>query len=1168
MNHIKPSINSVIAIKLIFLLIITFFSVSSFAQDKGYVEIKISVKYGKSPIEGAKIEVFDGASLVKTVTTNYSGKETIKLDFDKEYIFKISKKTLVPKKISINTHVGESKGKEYVYPYKFTIELFDMIEGLDISSLEKPVSKIKFFDNLGDFDFDPAYTESMRSEISKILRQLEVITKKKYTVLIVKADKLLREKKYKEAHDAYDEAISYAEEYDYYPEDQLDKCEKLMAEQKSNEGEYDRTIVSADHYFDTENYLSAKTNYEKASKLKPEEKYPKERLNEIDKILADQKAVTEKDKAYQDAIAKADGLFNGKKYTEAKSEYNKALGIKSDEQYPKDKISEINTILADQKAASEKDKAYQDAIAKADGFFNGKKYTEAKSEYNKALVIKSGEQYPKDKISEIDKILADQKAASEKDKAYQDAIAKADGFFNGKKYNEAKSEYNKALGIKSGEQYPKDKISEINTILADQKAASEKDKAYQDAIAKADGFFNGKKYTEAKSEYNKALVIKSGEQYPKDKISEINTILANQKAATEKDKSYQDVIVKADGFFNGKKYNEAKSEYNKALGIKSGEQYPKDKISEINKILAEQKATDEKDKAYKNTIAVADGYFNSKKYNEAKSEYNKALGIKSGEQYPKNKISEIDKILANQKAATEKDKAYQDAIAKADGFFNGKKYNEAKSEYNKALGIKSGEQYPKDKISEINKILADQKAASEKDKSYQDAIVKADGFFNGKKYNEAKSEYNKALGIKSGEQYPKNKISEIDKILADQKAATEKDKFYQDAISKADGYFNSKKYNEAKSEYNKALGIKSGEQYPKDKISEIDKILADQKASVEKDKAYKNTIAVADGYFNSKKYTEAKSEYNKALGIKSGEQYPKDRIAEIDKIFTDQNENAEKDKLYKDAITKADGFFTGKKYAEAKSEYNNALVIKSDEQYPKNKISEIDKILADQKALADKDKAYNNIIANADKYFNSKKYTEAKREYEKSQKIKPSEQYPRDKIAEIDKIITDKLNSDAAALALARTNYKDAVQKGDYFFNKKDYVSSKKYYRKALTFLPSEQYPKDKILEIKAILKKIKEEEEALAAQAEPEEIKFENEEEKQKFLSKLAEKYPEGITIENYTPKGKIIKRIIVVHNGVANDYREVKHDWGGKYYFKNGQSISNSIFYGETRE
>ncbi len=116
--------------------------------------------------------------------------------------------------------------------------------------------------------------------------------------------------------------------------------------------------------------------------------------------------------------------------------------------------------------------------------------------------------------------------------------------------------------------------------------------------------------------------------------------------------------------------------------------------------------------------------------------------------------------------------------------------------------------------------------------------------------------------------------------------------------------------------------------------------------------------------------------------------------------------------------------------------------------------------------------------------------------------------------------------------------------------------------------MPSEQYPKDKILEIKAILKKIKEEEEALAAQAEPEEIKFENEEEKQKFLSKLAEKYPEGITIENYTPKGKIIKRIIVVHNGVANDYREVKHDWGGKYYFKNGQSISNSIFYGETRE
>ena len=96
------------------------------------------------------------------------------------------------------------------------------------------------------------------------------------------------------------------------------------------------------------------------------------------------------------------------------------------------------------------------------------------------------------------------------------------------------------------------------------------------------------------------------------------------------------------------------------------------------------------------------------------------------------------------------------------------------------------------------------------------------------------------------------------------------------------------------------------------------------------------------------------------------------------------------------------------------------------------------------------DTTNNDVIANADKYFNSKKYPEAKREYEKAQKIKPSEQYPRDKIAEIDKIITDKLKNDAAALALARTNYKDAVQKGDYFFNKIDYTSSERYYRKAL----------------------------------------------------------------------------------------------------------------------
>ncbi|MFH2144330.1 MAG: hypothetical protein ABIJ97_18025, partial [Bacteroidota bacterium] len=664
---------------IIFIILLAFFPYCySQTSSTGSVDIKVTVKYGKNLVEGAIIDLYDGSIKLNTYTTNFSGKIDIKLDFDKEYTLSISKENLVTKKVTINTTIN--KGKEFVYPYKFTIELFDYVKGLDISALSKPVTKIKYFDNLDDFDFDPDYTESMRKEIEKIMSQLDFLTKKNYTDLIQEADALFRGKKYKEAHDKYEDAIYYAPEFDYYPEEQLDKCLKLMAQQESGEKEYEKLIQTADNYFNAANYNVAKTDYQSASKLKPTEQYPKDKIAECDKLLAEKIANEEKmalEKNYQDAITKADANFTKKLYAEAKTLYSTASGLKPSEQYPKDKIAEIDKILGDQLAATEKEKAYKDAILKADGQFTRKEYNEAKSSYNTASGLKPSEQYPKDKIAAIDKILADQLAAAEKEKAYQDAIKKADGHFTNKEYNEAKASYTTASGLKPTEQYPKNKIIAIDKILADQMAAAEKEKAYQDAITKADGHFTNKEYNEAKTSYTTAGGLKPTEQYPKSKITEIDKILADQMATAQKEKAYQDAITKADASFTKNLYAEAKASYSTATGLKPSEQYPKDKIAEIDKILADQLAATEKEKAYKDAILKADGQFARKEYNEAKTSYSTASGLKPSEQYPKDKIAAIDKILADQLAAAEKDKAYQDVITKADGQFTNKQYTEA-----------------------------------------------------------------------------------------------------------------------------------------------------------------------------------------------------------------------------------------------------------------------------------------------------------------------------------------------------------------------------------------------------------------------------------------------------------------------------------------------------------
>src|SRR5690606_32975388 len=191
---------------------------------------------------------------------------------------------------------------------------------------------------------------------------------------------------------------------------------------------------------------------------------------------------------------------------DAKAKYNEAMSIKPDEKYPKDKIAEIDTILDDlaKKVAEEKAKTeqYNAAIAAADNALNAKKYEDAKAKYNEAIGIKPDEKYPKDKIAEIDTILADlaKKEAEEKAKTeqYNAAIAAADNALNAKKYEDAKAKYNEAIGIKPDEKYPKDKIAEIDSILADlaKKEAEEKAKTeqYNAAIAAADNALNAKKY--------------------------------------------------------------------------------------------------------------------------------------------------------------------------------------------------------------------------------------------------------------------------------------------------------------------------------------------------------------------------------------------------------------------------------------------------------------------------------------------------------------------------------------------------------------------------------------------------------------------------------------------------------------------------------------------------
>ena len=536
-------------------LFVILFTDSSFAQNNYYLKIFGQVKNGKTKIPNATVQLFENNTKINTVTSNTNGDFTFNLDFDKSYILEISAQNYATKKILIDTKIKE---KDLTYKYTFTVELFEQYAGVDYSVLNKPVTKIVYNAESDAFDYDIPYTESMRKQLDQITAQIESVKKQTYQQIISKADELFKTQKYEDAITYYEKAID-ADPYNDYPDKQIMECEKLLVQRKNNENNYTKYITQGDQLYAKQDYTNAKNAFQNALTIKPTEIYPKTKLAEIDKLMADkaakEKAAAEakaKEDQYNAAISKGDVAMTKQNYDEAKTAYNQALTIKPNETYPKTKLAEIDKLIADkaakEKAAVEakaKDDQYNAVVAKGDAAMTKQNYEEAKTAYNQALTIKPNETYPKTKLAEIDKFMADksakEKAAAEakaKDDQYNAVVAKGDEAFEKNQLSEAYAAYNEALKLKPNEVYPKNKIVIINNLLAQkQKKENEnnqKEQAYKNAIDKGDNFYNSKDYSSAITFYQTASNYKPTETYPKQRITECQNLLKQKNEDEQK----------------------------------------------------------------------------------------------------------------------------------------------------------------------------------------------------------------------------------------------------------------------------------------------------------------------------------------------------------------------------------------------------------------------------------------------------------------------------------------------------------------------------------------------------------------------------------------------------------------------------------------------------------
>lgn len=184
----------------------------------------------------------------------------------------------------------------------------------------------------------------------------------------------------------------------------------------------------------------------------------------------------------------------------------------------------------------------------------------------------------------------------------------------------------------------------------------------------------------------------------------------------------------------------------------------------------------------------------------------------------------------------------------------------------------------------------------------------------------------------------------------------------------------------------------------------------------------------ADKFYNINKLNDALPAYKEALLLEPGNQYIINRIENINQIFENIRITNEK---YNTALRIGDSLFSRKDYEKAKISFQNANMLKPDEQYPIIRLNDI---------------SYYLDIIKADDLFKIGDYKDSRQYYVSASEKKPKEIYPQSRINEIDE-------------KLKVIEYELHIENGDKAFYNKDYELAIKYYEKALLLFPKEPYP-------------------------------------------------------------------------------------------------------------
>ena len=511
-------------------------------------------------------------SLITMGDKEFNNEEYIKAKSYYQEALRLRKDDAIAKK-KLNTtlqKIRENSEKEEIF-YQHIDEADNHYNNGDFEKALASYNKAKKL-----FPKDEYVTEQISTVTKKINDEKDKIAS--FNEIIKIADAFMSQNKYTEA------TLQYKSALELYPNHTVTKEKYNQA--KTKKEEYDRQSANfeqlkreANEFVLRKKYGEAIKKYQEALSIFPNDSELKETINSltIKKNISDN---------YNNKINIADSLYLEKSYEKAKTAYNEALAVIPDDAYSLDMISRIDETLNSDEYKSMK--GYLSLIEEAKQLESNEQIDAALSKYQAALRLNKGDEFATQKIDHLTNIINNRNKEIEINAQYATLMKQGDDCIAKEDFYSALDYYTKANELIPNKTEAKEKkdstqkqIKEIEAQLALEKQKWEE--YYNTSMATAQVFMNEKNYADAIKEYNKALRYKENDSAASLGLK--NATELNEARLASLAAEYNQYISNADIQFESNNYDKAIEFYSKAEALNTGNTYPSEMINRISEIL-------------------------------------------------------------------------------------------------------------------------------------------------------------------------------------------------------------------------------------------------------------------------------------------------------------------------------------------------------------------------------------------------------------------------------------------------------------------------------------------------------------------------------------------------------------------------------------------------------